>query len=408
MANFSYKAVNSIGEIKEGELKASDKGAVVERLRDQGMTPIRIDSLSAGEKSASQKRKKAASGRSKIKTDDVLFVTQQLAMLLKAGLPLDKALSTISDVIENPALQKVLDNIREEIEGGASLADAMEAQNSAFSRFYINMVRAGEAGIAMDIVLARLSEFMERSKVLADTVRSALIYPIILISVAAISVIVLLTFVVPQFAQLFEDSGKALPVPTQVVVAAGDALKNYWWVGTSAVILIALYFQKAYENAASQLRWDRRWLKVPLFGDLIKKMEMARFSRTLGTLLDNGVPLLKALSILKEILSNRAMALEVNKVIESVKQGEKMTKPLFDSGQFPKLALQMISVGEETGQLEAMLIQVADVYDREVKTTVERMLALLEPALILGLGVVIAGIIMSILVAIVSVNELVI
>jgi general secretion pathway protein F len=207
---------------------------------------------------------------------------------------------------------------------------------------------------------------------------------------------------------MFEDSGKALPVPTQIVVAAGDLLKNYWWVGTTVLILISMYFQRAYENSVSRLKWDRRWLKLPLLGDLIRKIEMAKFSRTLGTLLENGVPLLSALSILKEIIGNQALALEINKVAESVSQGENLTKPLLASGEFPRLALQMVSVGEETGQLEVMLIQVADVYDREVKTTVERMLAMLEPAIILGLGVVIAGIIMSILVAIVSVNDLVV
>jgi len=407
MATFLYKAVNTIGEVKEGEISAPDRALVVERLREQSLTPIKIEALGAGQKAPTTTSKKTLFQKKRISQDEVLFVTQQLATLLTAGLPLDKALYTLSDVIENAALKEVLNNINEEIQGGASFADALEMQKSVFSRFYINMVRAAEAGIAIDVVLVRLTDFMERSKDLRDSVRSALVYPVILMMVAGISVITLLTFVVPQFAQMFADSGKELPVSTQVVVAAGDIMKNYWWVGTTSLILISLYFQKAYESHAGGLRWDRRWLKIPLVGELIRKMEMARFSRTLGTLLENGVPLLSALSILKEIMSNRALALEINKVGESVKQGDKLTKPLLASGEFPKLALQMISVGEETGQLETMLMQVAKVYDREVKTSVERMLALLEPAIILGLGVVIAGIIMSILVAIVSVNELV-
>ncbi|MBT5231480.1 MAG: type II secretion system F family protein [Methylococcales bacterium] len=409
MPTYVYKAVNSIGEIKEGEVSAADQNIVVEKLREQGMTPIKIEALGKGKKNtASHSRGRKAFGKSKISQDEVFFITQQLATLLKAGLPLDKALATMAGVTENKHMKEVLENIKVELEGGSNLADALDAQGHVFTRFYINMVRAGEAGIDMAIVLARLSEFMDRAKKLRETVSSALIYPMILTVVAAISVIVLLTFVVPQFSQMFEDSGKALPVPTQIVVAAGDLLKNYWWVGTTVLILISMYFQRAYENSVSRLKWDRRWLKLPLLGDLIRKIEMAKFSRTLGTLLENGVPLLSALSILKEIIGNQALALEINKVAESVSQGENLTKPLLASGEFPRLALQMVSVGEETGQLEVMLIQVADVYDREVKTTVERMLAMLEPAIILGLGVVIAGIIMSILVAIVSVNDLVV
>lgn len=407
MATFIYKAVNSIGEVKEGEISAPDQTVVVERLREQSLTPIKIEELGAGQKAPTTTGSKVLFAKSKVSQDEVLFLTQQLATLLTAGLPLDKALHTLSDVMDNKDMKRVLDTINEDIQGGASFADALEAQKSVFSRFYINMVRAAEAGIAIDVVLARLTEFMESSKELRESVRSALIYPMILMVVAGISVITLLTFVVPQFAQMFADSGKELPVPTQIVVAAGDVMKNYWWVGTTALILISVYFQKAYQTREGGLRWDRRWLKLPLVGELIRKMEMARFSRTLGTLLENGVPLLSALSILKEIMGNRALALEINKVADSVKQGDKLTKPLLLSGEFPKLALQMISVGEETGQLETMLMQVAKVYDREVKTTVERMLALLEPAIILGLGVIIAGIIMSILVAIVSVNELV-
>jgi len=407
LATFIYKAVNSIGEVKEGEISAPDQTVVVERLREQSLTPIKIEELGAGQKAPTTTGSKVLFAKSKVSQDEVLFLTQQLATLLTAGLPLDKALHTLSDVMDNKDMKRVLDTINEDIQGGASFADALEAQKSVFSRFYINMVRAAEAGIAIDVVLARLTEFMESSKELRESVRSALIYPMILMVVAGISVITLLTFVVPQFAQMFADSGKELPVPTQIVVAAGDVMKNYWWVGTTALILISVYFQKAYQTREGGLRWDRRWLKLPLVGELIRKMEMARFSRTLGTLLENGVPLLSALSILKEIMGNRALALEINKVADSVKQGDKLTKPLLLSGEFPKLALQMISVGEETGQLETMLMQVAKVYDREVKTTVERMLALLEPAIILGLGVIIAGIIMSILVAIVSVNELV-
>jgi general secretion pathway protein F len=219
-------------------------------------------------------------------------------------------------------------------------------------------------------------------------------------------VIILLTFVVPQFEQLFADAGRALPLATQIVIAAGHGFRYYWWVGLLAILLLATALRQQLNQPESRVRWDRWFLSLPLFGDLIAKVETARLSRTLGTLLGNGVSLLNALTIVRETLSNRVLALALGEVAEHVKTGRGLADPLLEAGDFPKLAVQMIRVGEETGQLQEMLLQVADTYDEEVQLAVKRLLTLLEPALILGLGVVIAGIIMSILVAILSLNEL--
>jgi len=224
--------------------------------------------------------------------------------------------------------------------------------------------------------------------------------------VSALSVIILLTFVVPQFQQLFADAGKALPLATQIVIAVGDGFRNYWWAGALIIVLIVAILRQQLSQPVSRARWDRWFLSLPLFGDLIAKVETARLTRTLGTLIGNGVSLLNALTIVRETLTNQVLATALGEVSEHVKTGRGLAEPLQEAGNFPKLAVQMIRVGEETGQLQEMLLQVADTYDGEVQTAVKRMLTLLEPALILGLGVIIAGIIMSILVAILSLNEL--
>jgi general secretion pathway protein F len=282
----------------------------------------------------------------------------------------------------------------------------MESREGVFTRFYLNMIRAGEAGGALDVVLQRLTEFMERSRELRDTVKSALIYPAILVGVSVLSVAILLMWVVPQFSQMFEESGKALPLATQIVIAAGDGVRSYWWLMVLGGFSVYIWFARQLREPVSRYRWDRRILGLPLVGDLVGKLEVARFSRTLGTLIGNGVSLLAAISIVKETLGNSVMADALGEVARQLKEGKGLGQPLMEAGLFPKLAVHLVMVGEETGKLQEMLIRIADIYDREVHTSVKRMLALMEPVLILGLGLVIGGIIMSILVAILSVNDL--
>ncbi len=405
MPSFYYKAVNLQGETFEGEMVADKQSMVVARLQEKSLMPIQIELLSAKQQ---KKISQAKTGKvkTKVKFDDVVQFTQQLATLLNAGLPLDRCLQTLVDLADKPEVVILLQQIQEEVRGGASLAVAVESHRAVFGRFYVNMIKAGEAGIAMDQVLSSLAEFLERSKELKETVKSALIYPMVLLTVAGLSVILLLTFVVPQFTQMFEDAGQALPIPTQIVIAMGEGLQQYWWLLLWIIVGIAYYFKQQFANPKSRYFWDKQLLQLPLVGDLMAKIEVARFSRTLGTLLSNGVPLLTGLAIIKEIIGNLVLAESIAQVTRSVKEGKGLTRPLAQVKVFPKFALQMLSVGEETGHLDAMLIKVADVYDQEVKLSVQRLLALLEPALILGLGITIAGIIFSILLAILSVNEL--
>lgn len=404
MPRYRYEAVDASGEVLRDEMEAPSQEAVIAQLRDGGLLPLSVAEAKGGFL-RSALGQPLFSKRRALSRKAVTLITQQLASLLSAGMPLDRALTILISVSEDEHTKALLGRVQEKVRGGSALADALEAQG-AFSRFYLNMVRAGEAGGALETVLKRLTEFLERSQALRETVTSALIYPIILLSVAALSVIILLTFVVPQFQRLFADAGKALPLATQIVIAVGDGFRHYWWVGLIVIGLIVTVARQRLSQPENRLRWDRRLLRIPLLGDLIAKVETARLSRTLGTLLGNGVSLLNALTIVRETLSNRVLANALGEVSEHTKTGRGLAEPLLETGNFPKLAVQMIRVGEETGQLQEMLLQVADTYDNEVQTSVKRLLMLLEPALILGLGVIIAGIIMSILVAILSLNEL--
>ena len=405
MPLFRYKAVGADGKIAQGELEARSQTAVIDRLQTMGYVPIRADEITAAQADKRSLRRPLFGSR-QITQSRVAVLTQELATLLRAKLPLDRALELLIELSPNARVRQVVTQIREQVHDGATLSAAMETQKGVFSRLYLNMVRAGEAGGAVDSVLMRLAEYMERARELRDTVSSALIYPAILLGVAGLSVVVLLIFVVPQFQQMFEDAGQALPFATQVVISLGEALRGYWWLMLGVILAVAYYFRKQFAEPATRYRWDNRLLGVPLLGELIAKLEVARFSRTLGTLMINGVPLLTALGIVKETLTNQVLAQSMGNVAESLKQGHGLAQPLMEAPYFPKLAAHMIRVGEETGHLEEMLIQVADVYDKEVRSSIKRLLALLEPALILTLGLVIAAIIISILVAILSINEL--
>ena len=404
MPVFHYKAASADGEALEGDMEARAQAAVVERLQAMGYIPIQVEE--ARSDAAANNTSFGWLRSDRVSQAEIGVFTREIAILLHAGLPLDRALEILVALSENDKVRRLLTQVRDDVRGGAALSAAMEAQKGVFSRFYLNMVRAGEAGGALGAVLMRITEFMERAKALKETVTSALIYPAILVVVAVSSVMLLLIFVIPQFSLMFQQSGKALPLPTQIVIAAGSFLRRDWWMLLIGALAVYALLRQQLGNPQSRYRWDGWFLRLPLVGDLVAKIEVARFSRSLGTLLGNGVPLLNALFIVKETLDNSVMAEGLDGVAIQLKQGLGLGKPMMETSLFPKLAVHMVMVGEETGQLEKMLLRVADVYDNEVQTTVKRMLGLLEPALILGLGLLIGGIIMSILLAILSVNDL--
>jgi general secretion pathway protein F len=404
---FHYKAVSEDGELIEGELQAASQQAAIEWLQDHGHTPIRAIE-SGAEKigpGRTASRHLPRSVRRRRKTDIGRF-TRDLSTLLTAGVQLERALQILAEIAEDANTTALLTRLLEEIRGGASLAGAMEAQQGVFSKFYLNMVRAGEAGGAVETVLGRLAVFIEQYNQLKASVKSALIYPSILITITVASVIILIVFVVPQFATLFADMGQELPLPTRIVIGFGEAFQKYGLVFALAVIALFYYIRRQLAKPEFRYRWDKWLLGLPLLGELITKIEVTVFARTLGTLLASGVPMLTALTIVKETHNNGLLREAVGSVAENVEQGQGLAGPMLETGCFPRLASHLVQVGEETGQLEQTLDRLADIYDREVATTIQRMLALVEPVLIIGLGIVVGGIIMSILVAVLSVNEL--
>lgn len=404
MPVFQYKAATADGETVNGTLSGSSRDQVIERIQALGQTPIRVDESTQATGVQGSRRLRSR----RITDQDIANITRELGTLLRAGLPLERALVIMATLSEGERLQQMLENVREQIKGGATLADAMQAQEGVFNRFYINLLRAGESGGALGVVLERLAEHLEQSQEIRETLTSALIYPAILIFVALISIFILLGYVVPQFSELFEGAGQVLPLPTRITIAVGAALQHYGWLGLLLIAGAVWLVRYQLSQPRSRYQWHTRLLKFPLIGTIITRIEVARFARTLGTLLHNGVPLLKALAIVKDTVDNQVIATGLERVAGSLKEGQSLAGPLAEMAHFPPFAVHMIRVGEETGRLEEILLQVAKIYDRETRVSIKRALALLEPVLILVLGVIIAAVIISILMAILGINQLVI
>ncbi len=407
MPIFDYKVVGADGDILEGNMDALSQEEVVERLQSSGNVPLHIEENKEQLKTLPTFSILFAK-RNKVSFNDISLFTRELATILQAGLALDHALEILEGLSEKPPLKKMIRTINQKIKGGATFSSALESQGEIFDSLYLNTVKAGEAGGAVNIVLERLADYLERSAELRSTILSALFYPAILCFVALLSIFALLSFVVPQFVPLFEDVGQALPTLTQLVFYLAEIIQNYWWLMFALFALIIWIGDRHLRIAENRYQCDRWLLGLPLIGELITKLDVARFSRTLGTLLYNGVPLLTAISIVKEVMSNQVLSKIVNDTANNLERGSRLAKPLSDSGLFPVLAIQLIQVGEETGQLESMLFKTAEIYEKESRTTINRILVLMEPILILSLGAVIAVIIISILIAMLGLNDLVI
>jgi len=404
MPVFQYKAANVSGDVVQGEMEAINQEAVIRQLQAQGHIPIRAEEVKGSEPDGVPSAftiQRRRPGRK-----EVNVFTIELATLLKAGLTLEKALEMLVTLADKSPFRDVLEGLLADVRGGAFLSAALESHDRLFSRFYRNMVKAGEASGALEAALARLAEFMERSRELRDSVLSALLYPAVLVGVGVVSMAIILGLVIPKISEMFDEAGQQLPWFTQLVVSSGNVVQNYWWAMAMMVAGVYIYMRRQYAEPVSRLRWDGRLLRVPIVGALIGRLEAARFTRTLGTLLGNGVPLLDAIAIAKEVVANQVIAEGIRRVTERVRQGEGLARPLTEARVFPPLAGHLLQVGEESGNLESMLMQLAQIYEREVQSALRRLMAVLEPALILGLAVVIAGIIMSMVIAIFSINDL--
>jgi general secretion pathway protein F len=399
---FDYKAARDDGEVVQGRVEAVDRQSLARRLQAEGQVPLQIVEQ-AGPAEASGG---FSFGSRRLRSADVDYFTLELATLLRAGLPLDQALDTIARLADKPALRELAETIAADIRRGAALSQAMDNHPGAFDRFYLNMVRAGEATGALDFALERLAEFKTRARELRESILSSLLYPAILVVLAMVAVAVMLAFVVPRFTEMFTEAGRELPLLTQVVVGAGSFVEHWWWAILIAVAGLVAWFRRQLSDPAGRERWDQRLLRAPLAGPLVTKIEAGRFTRTLGTLLANGVSLLTAMDIAKEIVGNRVIARALAQVALRVRQGEGLARPLAAVGVFPPLTTQLLKVGEETGRLEPMLGELADIYEREVRRDVQRLLTLAEPVIILMIAGLITLIILSVVLAVIETNDL--
>lgn len=388
MARFAYKAVSDDGEVIEGETEAANRTMVIEQLRAKGVIPIRAEPISRREGRIGSGGLRLTRGR--VTPQAISHFTRELAVLLQAGLPLHRALTLLATVMPPGAMRKLIEDLRARVEGGAAFAEALEAEAAYFPPYYSGMIRAGEAGGSLEVVLEQLADVLERTLRLRASVRSAMTYPIIVLVVTLGTLALLMAWVVPEFTPLFEEAGEELPFLTQIVVGLSDLTVDYGWVFLVALLvgLVGLRRHNAYPEG--RLRWDRFCLGLPLYGSLVRRVEMARFSRTLGSLLRNGVTVLNALTMANQTIVNQAMRDAAERIRGPLAKGEGLAGPMEQTGAFPALATQLIFIGEESGQLDTMLLRVAEVYDDEVQRGLQRLLAFLVPGLTLGLGLVVA------------------
>ncbi len=396
MAVFSYRSTTMDGTVTEGVIEAADEKTALERLKNTGLIPLSL--------TAPEERGLLARIRGRIARGELTAFTAELSTLLAAGLPLDRSLNILAEISEHRGMKELIQSLLKSIREGGAFSDALQKHPEMFPRIYVNMIRAGEAGGVLDVVLEKLNEFLESSKELKDHVFSAMIYPLILVVTGGISIIILLTFVLPRFSAIFSELGSSLPLSTKILLIFSEAVTSYGWLMLALFIAALLAGRNYIASEQGRRRWDA--LKLKLMKDLIIKLETARFCRTLGTLLVSGVPLLQALGNAREVIGNRIIASSIEAVSKGAKEGKGISAPLSQAGVFPPLALSMIKVGEETGQLDQMLLQIALTYERILKQAVKRFMAILEPVMIMIMGLIIGFIVISMLLAVFSIADL--
>jgi type IV pilus assembly protein PilC len=381
MAQFTYTARDVNGELKSATIEAPNRNEVIKQLKQHRLTIVKIDEGSAA------KRKRPGA----IKMRDMVIFTRQFSTMIRAGLPLVQALDILAYQSENPALKEVTRQVVFDVESGNTVADALRKHPKAFSELYVNMVAAGEAGGILDTILMRLAIFMEKNEALLRRVKGAMIYPGVITSVAAIAITVLLVFVIPTFQSMFESAHIALPLPTRIVIGVSHLLKSYWYVILGVIGTIVFTIRRYYATPGGKLQIDGMLLRLPVLGDVLRKSAVSRFTRTLGTLISSGVSILSGLEITAKTSGNRVIHDAIMESRASIAGGETIAAPLKKSHAFPPMVTSMVSVGEETGRLDEMLTKIADFYDEEVDAAVSGLLALIEPVMIVFLGVVVGG-----------------
>jgi general secretion pathway protein F len=403
MPVFTYRAADRRGQTIDGVMEAVDARAVVERLRKEAYFPVKV--TAQGERAALFSFG-ARGGGGRVRQRDLMAFTQMLATLFEAGLPLDRALSIMEELAPSARVKTIVTDLLHSVRGGSSLSEALAKHHPRpFSRLYINMVRAGEKGGVLEVSLRRLAEFLEARAAFNEAVVSALAYPLVITTVGAAAIVFLMTFVIPRFATIFNDLGQTIPLPTQILMSASEVVTSYWWVGAILAMAGVLAWRVWTSTPQGRLGWDQSLLRLPIAGPLALKVETARFARTLGTMLKSGVPVLGAMAVVGDMMSNQAVGGAVGRLAEGVKRGGTIAAGMQEHTAFPALAIHMVRVGEETGRLEEMLLKVADTFETDVRSELKRVLGLLEPAIILGMGVLVAFIVVAMLLAIFSINE---
>ncbi len=399
MTNFYFKAVATDGKLRTGVIHAETERWVAQELRRQGLTPVFVGSQP--KKSFELKLPTFSGGKRR----DVLFFTQELSTLLNAGVPVDRALSITSEITERPSFRALVQDILRVLKGGKSLAESLATHPEHFSELFVNMVRAGEASGSLAVVFERLAEFERTRDDLRSYIMSSMAYPCLLIVVGIGSILVLMNFVVPRFASVFEQSRIAMPLPTKILLEGSHILQSYGWIGITALVCLAIGLYSYVRTTAGRLWWDTLRLRIPVLGEAMRKAETARFARAMGTLVSNSVPLVQSIQIAGATLNNKRISGSLDAVAIGVKRGEGIATPMRRAGQFPPLAGHLLAVGEETGRLDTMFVRMADIYDADTRTSIRRFTSLFEPIVILIMGLIVGTLILSLLLAIVSMND---
>jgi len=407
LAVFEYKGMTAAGKNVSGIIDAENLRLARQKLRADGIFPTEV-ALEKEHKSLLSRDVSLQTLLQRISKQDVAVMTRQLATLLKAGLPLVSCLNAMADQVENPKLTKILKQVRERVNEGSSLAQALQEFPRVFSDLYTNMVSAGEASGALELVLLRLAEYTESQVRIRNRIQGAMIYPAVMTLVSLVVLGLLLTFVVPKFVSIFAELQQTLPLPTLILIALSSFFRTYWYLILLAVVLAGFLLSRYRRTPRGRHLFDRISLRIPVFGRLVRLGIVIRFARTLSTLLSSGVPLLKSMDILARIVNNTVYEAAIETARESVIEGASLSQPLKQSGIFPPILIHMIHSGEQSGQLEEMLSKVAEFYEEEVETMTSTLTSLLEPALILGMAVVVAFVVISILLPLLEMNQIVV
>ncbi len=383
MPNYLYTARTAQGEVRTATIDASSRDAAAAQLKRLRLTVVKLDEVT----------KRKTSG--KVTMRDIVIFTRQFSTMINSGLPLVQALDILATQSENPVLQEVTREVVFDVESGHTVADALAKHPNAFTDLYVNMVAAGEAGGILDTILLRLATFMEKNDALVRKVKGAMIYPAVILSVAFGAVVILLVVVIPTFQTMFESAGIALPLPTRIVIAMSEFLQRFWWVVIAVVAAFVVSLQRYYKTPDGHLVIDRILINAPVLGDMLRKSAVSRFTRTLGTLISSGVSILDGLEITAKTAGNRVVSDAIMDSRASIAGGDTIAAPLAKSQVFPPMVISMISVGEQTGGLDEMLGKIADFYDEEVDAAVSGLLSLLEPVMVVFLGVVVGGMVVA-------------